>query len=85
MISLSTQVHILGSHFGLVPRAGTRDQSMEYKGVEYSAVQLTDDTGWRWAISFDDGKNKSGVTRVSREVAIKIAKYEIDLALKDKR
>jgi hypothetical protein len=58
---------------------------MQYKGVEYSVVQLTDDAGWRWEISFDDGKSKSGVTRVSRAVAIKIAKYEIDLALKDKR
>jgi hypothetical protein len=58
---------------------------MEYKGVEYSVVQLTDDAGWRWEIRFDDGKTKSGVSRVSRAVAIGIAKYEIDLALKDKR
>ena len=58
---------------------------MEHKGVEYSVVQLTDDAGWRWEIRFDDGKTKSGVSRVSREVALKIARYEIDLALKDKR
>jgi hypothetical protein len=43
---------------------------MEYKGVEYSVVQLTEDAGWRWEVRFGDG-NKSGVTRVSRAVAIK--------------
>jgi hypothetical protein len=56
---------------------------MEYKGVEYSVVQLTDDTGWRWEVSFADGKRKSGVTRISRASAINIAEYEIDRTLKD--
>jgi hypothetical protein len=56
---------------------------MEYKGVEYSVVQLTDGVGWRWEIRFGDGKSKSGVSRVSRTVAIKEAEYEIDRALKD--
>jgi hypothetical protein len=27
---------------------------MEYKGAEYSVVQLADGTGWRWEISFAD-------------------------------
>jgi hypothetical protein len=57
---------------------------MEYKGVEYSVVQLTEDRVWRWEVSFGDGKHKSGVTSVSRAVAIKQAKYEIDRALKDR-
>jgi hypothetical protein len=57
---------------------------MEYKGVEYSVVQLTEGFGWRWEIRFDDGKNKSGVTPVSRAVAIKQAEYEIDSILKDR-
>ena len=57
---------------------------MEYKGVEYSVVQLTEDRVWRWQVSFGDGKHKSGVTSVSRAVAIKQAKYEIDRALKDR-
>jgi hypothetical protein len=57
---------------------------MEYKGVEYSVVQLTEDRVWRWEVSFGDGKYKSGVTPVSRAVAIKQAKYEIDRALKDR-
>jgi hypothetical protein len=35
---------------------------MEYKGVEYSVVQLLEGSGWRWEVRFADGKNKSGVT-----------------------
>ena len=59
---------------------------MEYKGAEYSVVQLTDDTGWRWEVRFDDGKRiKSGTTRVSRASAINLAKTEIDRALKDRK
>jgi hypothetical protein len=42
------------------------------------------DGGWRWQVKFGDGKNKSGVTQVSRALAIKIAKYEIDRVVKDK-
>ncbi len=57
---------------------------MEYKGVEYSVVQLTEDRVWRWEVRFGDGKHKSGVTPVGRAVAIKQAKYEIDRALKDR-
>jgi hypothetical protein len=56
---------------------------MEYKGVEYTVVQLTEG-GWRWELRFADGKNKAGVTPVSRAVAIKQAEYEIDRALKDR-
>ena len=58
---------------------------MEYKGVEYSVVQLTEDAGWRWEVRFGDGKSKSGVTRVSRAAAIKIAEYEIGRTLKDRK
>jgi hypothetical protein len=58
---------------------------MEYKGVKYSVVQLTEDRVWRWEIRFADGKNKSGVTPVSRAAAIKIAEYEIDRVLKDRK
>jgi hypothetical protein len=58
---------------------------MEYKGVEYSVVQLTDASGWRWEVKFGDGKNKAGVTQVSRAVAIKLAEYEIDLVLKHRK
>ena len=59
---------------------------MEYKGVEYSVVQLTEGAGWRWEVGFADRKNKSaGVTPVSRAVAIKQAEHEIDRILKDRR
>jgi hypothetical protein len=57
---------------------------MQYKGVEYSVVQLTEDSGWRWEIQFGDGKSKSGFTRVSRAVAIKLAEYEIDRRAENK-
>jgi hypothetical protein len=56
---------------------------MEYKGVEYSVVQLTDAAGWRWEIRFGDGKSKTGVTPISRAAAIKLAEYEIDRILED--
>jgi hypothetical protein len=58
---------------------------MDYKGVEYSVVQLTGDAGWRWEIRLGDGKNKSGTTPVSRAFAIKLAEHEIDLILKDRK
>ena len=57
---------------------------MEHKGVEYSVVQLTDGS-WRWEVKFGDGKNKSGVTRVRRALAVKFAKNEIDRVIKDKK
>jgi hypothetical protein len=56
---------------------------MEYRGIEYSVVQLTEGLGWRWEVRFDDGTSKAGLTRVSRTVAIKEAENEIDRALKD--
>jgi hypothetical protein len=56
---------------------------MEYKGVEYSVVQLTEGRDWRWDVRLADGKSKSGVTPVSRAVAIKQAEHEIDRILKD--
>ena len=51
---------------------------MEYKGVEYSVVQLPEGNRWRWEVRFGDGKTKTGVTPVSRAVAIKQAEAEID-------
>jgi hypothetical protein len=58
---------------------------MEHKGAEYSVVQLPDGTGWTWEISFADGQRKTGVNRVSRAMAIKEAKYEIDRTLKNRK
>jgi hypothetical protein len=62
-----------------------RKNLMLYKGVEFSVVQLTDGSGWRWEIRSGDGKNRSGATPASRAVAIKLAEYEIDRILKDKK
>ena len=56
---------------------------MEYKGVEYSIVQLVDGAGWRWQIRFGDGTTKTGVTPASRAIAVKLAENEIDRALRD--
>jgi hypothetical protein len=57
---------------------------VEYKGAEYSVVQLPEGGGWRYEIRFGDGKRKTGVTPISRAAAIKLAKYEINRALKDR-
>jgi hypothetical protein len=57
---------------------------MEHKGVEYSVVRLSDGSQWRWEVKFGDGKSKSGVTRVSRALAIKLVKIQIDRVVKDK-
>jgi hypothetical protein len=57
---------------------------MLYKGLEYSVVQLTEGAGWRWEVRFDDGKTKSGLTPVSRAVAVKQAEYEIDRTIEDR-
>jgi hypothetical protein len=51
--------------------------------VEYFVVQLIEDAGWRWEVRFGEGKNKSGVTPISRAAAIKLAEYEIDRVLRD--
>jgi hypothetical protein len=56
---------------------------MEYKGVEYSVVQLTDGRGWRWEFRFGNGRSKTGITPVSRAAAIRLAEYEIDRILRD--
>ena len=57
---------------------------MERDGVEYAVVQLVDGTGWRWKVRYGGGKNKSGVTAISRTAAIKLAEQEIDRVIKDK-
>jgi hypothetical protein len=58
---------------------------MKYRGVEYFVIQLIDGTGWKWEVRFGEGKNKSGVTPMSRAAAIKLAEYEIDRVLKDEK
>jgi hypothetical protein len=78
-----TSGHTAPSFWRMSRSAHGRTHVMEYKGVEYSVVQLLEGSGWRYEIRFADGKRKSGVTPVSRAVAIKQAKREIDRTLKD--
>jgi hypothetical protein len=56
---------------------------MEHKGVEYTVVRMADGSGWRWEVRFGGGKTKSGVTPLSRAMAIKVAECEIDRVVKD--
>jgi hypothetical protein len=39
---------------------------MEYKGVEYTVVQMAGGAGWLWEVRFGGGKTKSGVAPLSR-------------------
>jgi hypothetical protein len=76
-------VNILGHRFGLGPGPlNKRTDLMDYKGVEYTVVQLAGGAGWKWEVRFDDGKNKSGVAP-QRALAIKLAEFEIDRVVKD--
>jgi len=51
---------------------------MEYRGVEYSVVQLPEGNRWRWEVRFGDGKTKTGVNTGKSCGAIKQAKSAID-------
>jgi hypothetical protein len=57
---------------------------MEYRGGEYSVVQLTDGSGWRWEFRLGDSRSKTGISPVSRAAAIRLVEYEIDRMLKDR-
>jgi hypothetical protein len=57
---------------------------MEYKGVEYTVVQMAGGASWKWEVRFDNGKNKSGITP-ERALAIKLAEFEIDRVVKDRK
>jgi hypothetical protein len=84
--SLSSQVNIPGGHLLVRSDGGNAFYEwdlMQYKGAEYSVIQLIDDVGWRWVVRFGDGKHKIGVTPISRAAAIKLAECEIDRAHKD--
>jgi hypothetical protein len=78
-------MHILGHRFGLGPgplNSGTDLMEYDYRGVKYTVVQMAGGAGWKWKVSFDDGKNKSGVAP-DRALAIKLAEFEIDRVIKD--
>jgi hypothetical protein len=58
---------------------------MEYRGVEYTIIQLLQGGGWRWTIDFGDGKRKSGETPNSRAAAIEVVHAEIDRFIKNRK
>jgi hypothetical protein len=57
------------------------DIFMKYRGVEYSVVQMINDSGWQWKVTLSDGRIKVGISRASRAAAIKSAQQQIDKAL----
>src|SRR5258708_39770039 len=86
---LCTLVHRQAEDRHVRPTAGDlqilADDFMEYRGVEYSIVQLLERSGWRWEVNFGDGKTSSGNTPVSRTSAAKLAEAEIDRFLKNRQ
>jgi len=54
---------------------------MEYNGLEYSVVQTSNPTGWKWIVRLDDGRTKTG-TAPNRTAAIRLAELRIDKELK---
>jgi hypothetical protein len=54
---------------------------MEYKGLQYSIVQTSSPTGWKWIVRLDDGRTKIG-TAPNRTAAVRLAQIRIEEALK---
>jgi len=54
---------------------------MEHKGLEYSIVQTSSPTGWKWTVRLDDGRTKTG-TAPNRTAAIRLAEIRIEKAVK---
>jgi hypothetical protein len=54
---------------------------MKYKGLQYSLVQTSSPTGWKWIVRLDDGRTKTG-TAPNRTAAIRLAEIRIEKALK---
>jgi hypothetical protein len=52
-----TSEHTWPSFWLMAPSAHKRTDLMEYKGVEYTVVQMAGGAGWKWEVRFDDGKN----------------------------
>ena len=54
---------------------------MEYKGLQYSIVQTSNPTGWKWIERLDDGRTRTG-TAPNRVAAIRLAQIRIEKAVK---
>jgi hypothetical protein len=55
---------------------------MEYRGIEYAIVQTSNPTGWKWVLSIQGKRPKSG-TGPNRLYAIRSAEKVIDGYLKE--
>jgi len=57
---------------------------MEHKGLQYSIVQTSSPTGWKWTVRLDDGRTRTGMAP-NRAVAIRFAEIRIEKAILKKR
>jgi len=53
---------------------------MEHKGLQYSIVQTSSPTGWKWTVRLDDGRTRTGIAP-NRAVAILLAELRIEKAV----
>ena len=54
---------------------------MEYRGIEYTVVQTANPTGWKWVVSIDGKRTKTGDC-FSRVRGISAAQKAIDKVVK---
>jgi hypothetical protein len=57
---------------------------MEYKGKEYQVVQTANPNGWKWTVTLDDKRTRTGSGH-SRNAAIALAQSAIDKLLQRRR
>jgi hypothetical protein len=57
---------------------------MEHKGFQYSVVQTSNPTGWKWIVRLKDGRTRTG-TAPNRAAAIRLSEIRIEKAVKKKR
>jgi hypothetical protein len=55
---------------------------MDYRGIEYTVVQTANPTGWKWTISIDAKRTKTG-SGFNRAGAVRRAEKVIDDYLKE--
>ena len=55
---------------------------MEYRGIEYAIVQTSNPNGWKWVVSIQGKRTKTG-TGPNRRYAIHSAEKVIDGYLKE--
>ena len=63
-------------------RSGYTLPVMEYKGIEYQVVQTANPTGWKWTVSMDGRRPRTG-EGYTRAAAIALAQLAIDRLAKE--